>query len=82
LYVALLVKGDDANALEIARQVLAARNDSVARLSLITTALAADPPQARPIHLTWLDEAEAAGAPARPDIRTRLILGTNPAPKP
>ena len=82
LYVASLINADELAAHQIALAILAARNDPITRLSLITTALAADPPQARPIHLTWLDESEAAGAPARPDLRTRLILATNPAPKP
>lgn len=85
LYVACLVKGDDAAAQEIARAILTTRNDAAARLALITTALAADPPQPRAVHLTWLDEAEAAstpGAAKRPDLRTKIALGINPAPKP
>jgi hypothetical protein len=77
-----LVKGDDVTAAEIARIVLTARNDAIARLSLITTALAADPPQARPAQLGWLDEAEAADTPKHPELRTRLVLTLNPAPKP
>jgi hypothetical protein len=82
LYVALLVKGDDVAAQEIAKSILAARNDSTARLSLISIALSADPAQPRAIHLIWLDDAEAAGSPKRPDLRTKLVLGLNPAPKP
>ena len=83
LYVACLVKGDEQGAQEIARTILAARNDAPARLALITTALAADPPQARPAMIAWLDEAQTdAGIKPRPDLRTRLMLGTTPAPKP
>lgn len=85
LYVVCLVKGDEVAAQEIARTILAARNDAAARLALITTALAADPPQARPEHLTWLDEVEMAStkdAVKRPDLRTKIVLGINPGPKP
>ena len=85
LYVACLVKGDEAAAQEIARTILNTRNDAGARLALITTALAADPPQPRAVHLTWLDEAEGAGTPGaakRPDLRTKIGLGINPVAKP
>lgn len=83
LHVASLISGDDESAAEIGRIVLEARNDSAARLALIVTALAADPPQARPMHLRWLDEAEANDAPKRPDLRARLltVLGS-PATSP
>lgn len=77
LYVSCLVKGDESGAQEIARTVLAARNDAAARLALITTALAAEPAQVRPAMIAWLDEAEAGGTiKPRPDLRTRLVLGT------
>ncbi len=75
VYTACLVKGDEVVAQQVAEIVLKARNDAAARLSLITTALSADPQQARLIHTTWLDEAEAIGGVKRPDLRNRLTLG-------
>lgn len=83
LYVACLVKGDETGAQEIARTMLGARNDAATRLTLITTALSAEPAQVRPAMTVWLNEAEASGVgKARPDLRTRLTLGTNAAPTP
>jgi hypothetical protein len=75
IYTACLVKGDETSAQRVAEIVLGARNDDAARLSLIETALAADPPQARPIHEQWLVEAETASGTPRPDLHNRLTLG-------
>ncbi len=75
IYTACLVKGDEVVAQQVAEAVLKARNDEMARLSLITTALAADPPQARAIHERWLREAEASTGASRPDLHNRLTLG-------
>jgi hypothetical protein len=82
LYAASLVKGDDVTAQQIALAILKARDDAVTRLSLITTALSADPPQPRPIQVRWLDEAEAASGAKRPDLRNRLTLGIHDPPPP
>jgi hypothetical protein len=82
LYVACLMKGDDVTAQQVAEIILKARNDAAARLSLITTALSADPQQSRLIHTTWLDEAESASGVRRPDLRNRLTFGVRePAEK-
>lgn len=72
LYTATLIKGDDAAAQDIATTILQAVNTPDARSALLTTALAADPPQARPIHLEWLAAAEGAGGAKRDDLRARL----------
>lgn len=80
MYGACLVAGDEPAAAQIAEMILKARDDAKARLSLVVTALSADPPQARPIHMDWLVQAERLDGTARPDLRNRVLLRTNPAP--
>jgi hypothetical protein len=59
LYAACLAAGRDASAEEVATIGLDELNDFKLRLALVETAMKAEQP--RPMHLKWLDEAEAAG---------------------
>ncbi len=82
LYAACLLKGDEFAAQQIAEMIIKARDDAAARRSLVTTALSAEPPQARAIHSAWLDQAQALDGDARPDLRNRITLGIRPAADP
>lgn len=61
LYAALLLRGDEGRATEVARVLLGARDDGAARLGLVMAARVAGAP-VRPEQRVWLREAAAMGA--------------------
>ncbi|MBX3386743.1 MAG: hypothetical protein KF768_09245 [Phycisphaeraceae bacterium] len=77
IFTACLVRGRDDSAMAVAERLLRTLDDGTMRRTLVTTALAANPPQARRVMERWLAEAEAMDGrlPADADLRNRLTLG-------
>lgn len=84
IFTACLVRGRDDAAMAVAERLLRAMNDAAMRRMLVTTAMAADPPQARRVMERWLAEAEAMDgpAPADTDLRNRVTLALSALERP
>lgn len=78
LYGAALIARKPDLAAQIAATLFAHADTPLARKTLVTTALALDPPHPQPIHTRWLAQAKAAGDTTTAELEARLesALGT------
>lgn len=80
LYAAALLAGKPDQADLVASLLLKHADTPLSRRSLVTTALALDPPRPQPVHARWLSQARAAGDLRTQELEVRLDAALRAAP--